>query len=88
MNLYMWWSEYLRAYSRGYLIAAGETVEQAKGKIMTEFTKKVTQEMDDMCWDAEDRADYYAEQERLIRNDLSAEPITVFSGALLIQGSD
>lgn len=93
MKLYRWKSKYLKAYSEGYIIAMGETVEQARALARQGFEPHYYQQH---CWmyesteaslkDEEDRKCFDAAR-ALFEADLAQEPEEL-PGYVLIEGSE
>lgn len=88
MQLYQWRSDILKNYAQGYILAIGQSVEEARANALVAFEAFALSEWE-WCFgaNADDQYKAIANDYRVaFAADLSKEPVTLL--AAIIQGSE
>ena len=84
MNLYYWSSCYLQQYSKGFIVVAAISVEEAREKAIADFSRHIKEER--YYVDEEIEEEIEEENRQKFLKDISTEPTT--TDVLWINGSE
>lgn len=84
MKLYWWWSDALKQYAPGRLIAVARDADEARGKIRAHFEAWAAENR--AWWFLTDERDEYDEATALLEADLGKKPEE--AEALYVMGSE
>lgn len=84
MNLYMWRSELLENYTRGYIVVVANDVAEATRMAKIACDTYIASKAEECCWDTES----VEQAQASLARDLITQPTLLEAGILLVPGSD